>query len=76
MDFESFLKENEIDAESAAKMLGKTKAYVHMLIAKSCTPSLHLAAVIEVWTNGQVSMQSWPAWKEIRKKVKPVAKAA
>jgi len=76
MDFEGFLKENEIDAETAAKALGKTKAYVHMLVAKSCTPSLHLAAVIEVWTDGKVSLQSWPDWKVVKKKIKPWKTAA
>lgn len=75
MDFETFLKKKKIDAEAAAKALGKTKAYVHMLIAKSCTPSLHLAAVIEVWTDGAVTCQSWPDWKAIKRTIKPWAAA-
>lgn len=71
MDFNAYLKEQKIDADKAATALGKTKAYVHMLIAKTCTPSLHLAAVIEFWSGGAVPMQTWPDWKALRRQVKP-----
>jgi len=72
MTFDEYLSKKGVDAETAAKALGKTKAYVHMLIAKSCTPSLHLAAVIEHWSGGEVPIQVWPDWAEIRRGVKPV----
>jgi hypothetical protein len=72
MDFETYLKKKDIDAEAAAKALGKTKAYIHMLIAKSCTPSLHLAATIEHWTGGVVTMQSWLDWRLVKKSAKAV----
>lgn len=73
--FAEFLEEEDIDAETAARALGKTRAYIHMLIAKSHTPSLHLAAVIEHWTGGRVPMQKWPDWKDVKRTVRPVVKS-
>lgn len=70
MDFKTYLKQEKITPEDAAKALKKTKAYVHMLIAESCTPSLHLAALIEHWSGNKVTMQSWINWKAIKKAAK------
>ncbi len=42
-----------------AKRLGITTAYVYMLMKGKISPSLALAAEIEKFTNGRVSLQSW-----------------
>ena len=57
--FSRYLKQKQISPTRAAKELNKTKAYIHMFIGGTQTPSLKLAWLIECWSKGEVPMQSW-----------------
>ena len=61
-NFGAYLKKQNIAAETAAKQLGVTKSYVHMLMRGDVTPALKLAGSIEKWTKGKVKMQMWLEW--------------
>jgi DNA-binding XRE family transcriptional regulator len=56
-----------ITPAEAAEAIGKSKQYVYMLIEGKVTPSFKLAWEIEVWSKGEVTMQTWAKYINGRK---------
>ncbi len=57
--FGKHIEKSRLSPKEVSEQLKVTRAYVHMLVGGSTTPSLRKAWEIEVWSKGAVKMQSW-----------------